>query len=51
MIKICPIRVTLSLLLAALILIAAPLIHVHAKPATDSAPASADPGIPRSSGK
>lgn len=40
--KICPIRATLSLVLAALILIAAPLIHVHAKPQASAAPASAD---------
>lgn len=39
--KICPIRATLSLVLTALILIAAPLIHVHAKPADSAAPASA----------
>lgn len=49
--KICPVRVTLSLLLAALILIAAPLIHVHAKHAAGEVPVSAEPGMPRSPGR
>lgn len=48
--KICPIRATLSLVLTALVLIAAPLIHARTKPATAVAPASADPTMPHSSG-
>lgn len=49
--KIDPVRAVLSLVLTALILIAAPLIRAQAKPASTDAPASADAGMRHSSSK